>query len=341
MQWRWLFGSKVDVSIFWLPILVGILAFAGTQTSAFFQSVIFSIIIADAFEAGPFHQGPTLFAYFDKRNREHWGADEKLRRIFFFAPPLIILISTVMFVLCKELVILVWMLWAMQHFIQQNIGILLLYHNHNQGEAVIARSLETRSQWAACSLFFAMFWQRVMQKGEPTVISQAAIVIAACAALFYCTKYVFELVRQVRGGAYLNMPATLFWLFSIFAFVPLAFIGQSFYDAYLIPTTVHFFQYIGLNFVLAKNKYRGELSSNLTMSNPILLLTMVCVLTVAINLFLNLESKDTLIDAHLRDAAKGAGLGIAFCHFFLDAFMWRFRDQFQRSTILPYLKARN
>jgi hypothetical protein len=43
----------------------------------------------------------------------------------------------------------------------------------------------------------------------------------------------------------------------------------------------------------------------------------------------------------VQDIARGAMLGLALCHFFLDAFIWRFRDQFQRQNILPYLKVRS
>jgi hypothetical protein len=157
VQWRWLFGPRVDTCFFMVPIFIGILGYLCTQNPAFFQSVLFSVIVTDSFEAGPFHQGPTWFAYADKRNREHFFNDKVRRRIFLWSPPLIMLSSVVLYLTVKELLILVWMLWAIQHFIQQNIGILLLYHNQNQGEAIVNRTIETRSQWASCLFFFGIF----------------------------------------------------------------------------------------------------------------------------------------------------------------------------------------
>jgi hypothetical protein len=337
-RWRWLFGPQVDVAFFLLPWLVGVIAYTFMQSPQFFQTLLFSIIVADSFEAGPFHQGPTLFAYFDKSNREYFGNDRKRRVIFYLAPPLIIVVSILLFHWSKELVTMIWMLWAIQHFIQQNIGILLLYHNHNQGEVVVSRSIEMRSQWCASLFFFGIFWQRVMVPDALNPLLVIWIGTALIGMLYYCTLYLRETTKQLQSGSYLNAPAMLFWVMSIFAFVPLAFLGHGFYDAYLIPTTVHFFQYIGLNFVLVKNKYGTELVGNLPWKQPILLLTVACCVLVSINIGLALVYKQAELPAFVRDGARGALLGVAFCHFFLDAFIWRFRDQHQRANILPYLK---
>jgi hypothetical protein len=239
----------------------------------------------------------------------------------------------------KPLINLVWMLWALQHFIQQNVGILLLYHNHNKGEAIVPRELEQRSQWAASSFFFAMFMQRVMLKGEVNLLTEIVLAATLLWALVVCGQYMVELVKQVRGGAYLNMPAFLFWVMSVLSFLPLAFFGRHFGEAYLITTTVHWFQYIGLNYILVRNKYKDDDQiSHLPARHPIGLLVGVCLVLLAANLILGVSSKDLHLPTVVRDLAWGAGVGIAICHFYLDAFIWRFREPYQRQAVLPYLK---
>jgi len=338
IQWRWLFGPRLDVLFFLVPIFIGIGCFLCTTNPMVLSSVFLTAVITDSFESGPFHQGPTLFAYWDKQNREYFAGDKMRRGIFLFGPPMVMAISILLGIVRKELLILIWMLWAIQHFIQQNIGILLLYHNGKAGEAVVDRTIESRSQWGACLFFFGIFWQRVILQGHTDLLTQILICGALAAAIYYCTAYVIELHKNVQAGRYINAPAILFWLFSIFGFVPFAFLGNTFFDAYMIPTTVHFFQYIGLNFFMTRNKYDAQRVQDLPWKQPLLLLAVTCTLLVSLNLGLAMLWKDTQIPSLLRDASRGAMLGLALCHFFLDAFLWRFRDPYLRASILPFLK---
>jgi hypothetical protein len=43
-------------------------------------------------------------------------------------------------------------------------------------------------------------------------------------------------------------------------------------------------------------------------------------------------------DESLRNILAGLVMAGSLVHYFQDAFIWRFREQFQRETILPYIK---
>jgi hypothetical protein len=343
IRYPWLFGASFDMAFFFLPLFFAIWCYWMTQSAGFAQQAVFSILVLSAFGAGPIHQGATFFFYFDKRNRDYYASDANKQRIFYWAPPLIILASIAVYMLVpggKAAVNLIWMLWALQHFIQQNVGILLLYHNHNKGEAIVPRPLEQNSLWAASTFFFVLFIQRVMI-GTANILTESALVLSLLWALWACGRYVFELVKQVRSGAYLNVPALGFWLLSVWSFLPLGVLGSNFGEAYLITTTVHWFQYIGLNYILVRNKYKtDDHLMNLPARHPYLLLVGVCLLFFAANFGLSVAAKDIQISAQLREVAWATGVGIALCHFFLDAFIWRFREPYQRQAVLPYLKQR-
>jgi hypothetical protein len=336
-----MFGSGFDVAFFFLPLFFAIWCYWLTQAAGFSQQVVFSALVFTAFGAGPIHQGATFFFYFDKRNRDYYASDAAKQRIFYWAPPLIMAGTIAVYMLVpfgKPIVNLVWMLWALQHFIQQNVGILLLYHNHNKGEAIVPRALEQQSMWASCTFFFVMFVQRVMI-GKPNIITETALVLSFAWALFTCSKYVWELVKQVRAGSYLNMPALLFWILGVWSFLPLGVLGKQFGDAYLITTTVHWFQYIGLNYIMVRNKYKTEDHlQNLPARHPFLLLVSVCLLFFGANFALAMLSGGVQFSSQIRDLGWATGIGIALCHFFLDAFIWRFREPYQRQAVLPYLK---
>ena len=69
----WMFGRKYDLLFYFLPVFVGCACFMLARFSPFSSSAFLVLIFLDAFGAGPFHWGPTWFAYFDKKNRTYWN----------------------------------------------------------------------------------------------------------------------------------------------------------------------------------------------------------------------------------------------------------------------------
>lgn len=341
VAYPWMFGRNFDLLFFFAPVLLGIGAYALSQSSYVSGSFFWTVLVLNAFGAGPFHWGPTWFAYFDKNNRAHYMSDKRLKTIFFAGPPLIMAFCVAGMFLAPWLVLLITSAWAIQHLVQQNVGILLLYHNHGKGEAIVPRPLEMRSQWAPAIFFSILFVQRILFKGGSNAIVTAMIALVGIWALVSVTLYVRELAQQIRNGAALNVPALIFWAISVSSLIPFAFLGKGFDDAYIIPVTIHWFQYIGLNYILIKYKYdRAEnQAQNLVVSSPKALFFSVCTIALMIGLGLVLwkQSGQLAHQSAAFNVVAGVVFGLANIHYYLDAFLWRFREEYQRKTVLPYL----
>lgn len=354
IKFPWMFDRNYDLFFFFISFFIGLLSYLLASSSIAASSALLAFLIPTSFGLGPFHQGPTWMSYFDAKNREWFRSHVKKRMIFFAGPPLIMVCSIAGMFFCKWLIVAIWLLWSIQHLVQQNVGILLLYHNHNRGEAVVDRETEIRSLHIAAVFFTLMMIRRLYFGENPSMILDGIVVITGLATLFFAVIYISQLTAKIKAGAYLNMPALIFWLLSILCMLPMGLLGKNFAIAFLAPVTWHWLQYIGLNFRLVKNKYVvvPENNAALPMAKPLLLFFGICFGVTAINLFL--MSQSTIPSGSSYDLAKtaahapdqlinlflGTVIGLALCHFFLDAFIWRFREAYPRQAILPYLKSK-
>lgn len=353
-----MFGLEHDLFFFFLSALIGLAVYGITQSTLSAKSIILAALIPTAFGLGPFHQGPTWFMYFDSRNRAYYGSTQKQRWIYFFGPPLIVLASVVSYIYYKPLVLGVWFVWSLQHLVQQNVGILLLYHNHRGNEAIVERKQEVLTLQVPAVLFTLLFVRRVLMMNQSNIWFDGFLLLLAAYTAFLVIGYVIKLRKLVLEGKCLNLPALGFWALSVLALWPMASLGKDFGEAAIAPLTWHWFQYVGLNWKLMRNKYSSKesegsardaadtnadaepksQSANLPGSSPVGLFFAVCFGLVVINIGLSVWSRVPDVSTLAKDATVGLLLGLVNAHYFVDAFVWRFREPFQRTTILPYLK---
>lgn len=337
----WMFGQRLDIAFYFAPVIVAWLAFALSNAPDVSRSIFWATVVSSGFGAGPFHGGPTWFVYFDRRNIAHWGSSPGKATIFFILPPALMLLSVVGMLTVPHITNAVYIFWTVQHLVQQNFGILSLYHNHGANEAVPDRVLEKASLYFSCLASTLIMVLRLNFEGLGSIPGLPLVIWTAAFAAFgaNCT-YIAVTVKQLRAGKSLNVPALVFWLLSVCFFLPAAFLGRTGYHALLIPLVLHWFQYIGLNYVLVGRKYAGEDGANLPSSHPLALLTLVCLLTVAAVLAMNIAAlADNALSVTARRMLVGAVFGLSIVHYYLDAFIWRFREPYQRQAILPYLLA--
>jgi hypothetical protein len=336
----WMFGRTFDVMFFFVPLLLGIFCFSLSQMTAVSASAFWLFLALDAFGAGPFHFGPTWFAYFDKKNRDYWNGDRKRQIIFFLAPPLLIIGTTLTFMYVFGVVEILITIWAIQHLVQQNVGILLLYHNQNKGEAIVDRQLEMKSQqWPAIFFSLYFFWRIFLLSPKGIGWTICCIVLAIWAAR-PVVLYLLDLRNQVRQGAKLNVPALGFWIVSVTSIIPFAFLGKNFAEAWIIPVTVHWFQYIGLNYAMVRKKYAPDspLVGDLPKISPMFLFFTTCISLFAMAALIFLVGNEVFkSNLMITKLLTGLWLGVTACHYFLDAFLWRFREAHNRQAILPHL----
>jgi hypothetical protein len=257
---------------------------------------------------------------------------------------------------------LITTLWGIQHFVQQNFGITLLYHNKNNNEAIPHRNLILRSLWSPAILFTAWFFYKLLSNMKDTgstavtvAASTKAVVsapteiwaivvfsILAVVALVDVSRVLLDIRKQVTTGARVNVPAFMFWLLSVLYFVPYIFPWQTIETVALIPGTMHWFQYIGLNMILVKQKYNETDRKSDIPCGAIALMTVLCVGSTLFFLFSRGMQQNFAVDSFNWRLLLGVYFGLANVHYFQDAFFWKFREQFQRESIMPFLmKARN
>ena len=333
----WLFGRNTDLIFFFLPVLYGVMLFVLAQAVSFNTNPLIFLLALDAFGAGPLHLGPTLFVYLDKKNRNYWNSANTRRFIFFMGPALVILLSVLLNVYATWLGQLVALTWSIQHIVQQNCGILLLYHDKSNGEAVVDRKIEMRSQQIPAIVFSLFYFYRLYLTSFDSIYWKVFFAGLATIAVYSVARYLWELWKQVRTGALINLPAMAFWFVSVISFMPFAFFGKNYGDAILIPVTIHWCQYLGLNFNLVKNKYADENQvGNLPAIAAVPLFLLACLSVMGIWFVFKFGSV-FLGGGLIPSILGGVVMGISNTHFMLDAFLWRFRDSFVRESTLPYL----
>jgi hypothetical protein len=335
---RWLFSKTIDLSIFYLPVLLGFLAYGLLHADFLGRAVFFSFLLFQGFGVSDFHIGATWFHYFDRRNWRFYTHSSDNRLNYLLIPLAWIVGTCIGQVFVPKIVFSLFIIWTIQHLVQQNVGILLLHHN--DADARVERNLEVRTQHWAAIAFSLLFVRRLMPHNHVYDLAlQALIVLSSIVAAVFVAKYIGSLRRQVRDGATLNKPALAFWSVSIFFILPMAFIGSDMRQALLIPQMVHWFQYVGLNFVLVGRKYNSDSASKeLPLSKPILFFLLTGAVVASAMMLGYWIADIQAVKGTALNLLIGALYGIGFAHYWQDAFIWKFREPFNRQMTLPYLK---
>lgn len=339
----WLFGIKLDLFLFFLPALFGTILMSIAQQGSIASSPILLTLFLQGFGIGPFHQGITWFHYFDANNREHYGSgNNKLWSVIL--PAVIVFLTTVLFWYYPLAVTFVYVLWTIQHIAQQNVGVMLLYHNHGRNEVIVDRNIEVRSIQTAAAFFSFLFLAHMIVGVDKYTYAAVYGVVAATALelLYLVGRYVDQIYKQVKTGKSLNVPSLCFWLLSLGTLAPLGIFARDYTQGLFAALVIHWFQYIGLNAILVRRKYGEESNKRaLTGHRPIALFVSMGVFYAVLSMpLLTVLGNGFNVQALPWQIRLLAGIfnGLTLAHYFVDAFMWRFRDEFNRKSLLAYLK---
>lgn len=331
-NFAWLFDWRADLLCFFLPLFFAVTmiynAMSGTLLAAlalFTIAIVFPVV-------GSFHGAATWFHYTDQKNQSYYFGTGKRIFIFGIAPLLITLACAVAYAChLKDLVFWVYMIWTIQHLTQQNVGILLLYHN--PGEATVPRGIEARSQQIPSIIFGLLFF--VHQYVGPRMFN-LFVFLSMLSVLLLSSHYMWCLFQKARSGAPVNVPAFLFWFLSVWFYFPMPFV-DSYYKGMLLPLFVHWCQYVGLNWVLVARKHEASKAIEADKRRTVVAFLFFCAVGTAVFsttiYFSNMANSE-----FVRSVLAGVVMAGSLVHYFQDAFIWRFREQFQRETILPFLK---
>jgi hypothetical protein len=335
LRYRWLFDGRTDLLLFFAPALVGLSVFLLLQDSP--TSLVWNFLLLQGLGLGPFHLGASWFHLDDAEICDELIGFGKKKLIVLSTIAAIAAFSIVGMFVSPDLVIVLYLATTMHHIVRQNVGITLLYHNQGS-EAVPDRDKELRplylSTWFCACAFIA-------RNSPHDSLKQTVFAAGATILLFFVFWSIAQFVQDIRGklqlGLPLNVPALLFWFVSVLFFLPVGFLGRDFSQALIIPLVMHWFQYVGLNWVLVRRK--GE-TGGFAMSKgndwrKFVAVSLVASLLVVLPGII-VHSGHT--GSVWQKLWSGVMFFVTFIHYVQDAFLWRFRNPVLRRQMLAFLK---
>lgn len=342
LRFDWMFNPWQDLLFFFLPIPFAFAMYFAAQHFEASNALLYAIITQEVVGLGSFHQGATWFHFLDKTNREHYLATNEGKLKFILVPLLLFLATVGGEIALPALTFVIYICWSLNHAVQQNIGVLLLYQNNKDpGEAKIPREIQSWSQRWMALCFAMMYFRKALLVGTPLFdLSLVFVGIFGLMGLGYTVAYFVKMASELRQGKHMNVPGFAFWLMCVSYLIPFAFLSDNYDYALMVPLIVHWCQYIGINYVVVQRKYGPDKVDHLPMKNPMVFYAVAGFSLVATVLALYLGEQATSQTPTLKYTLRGMILGLGMVHYYLDGFIWRFRDQFPREAMLPYLVRR-
>lgn len=335
----WMFGMKEDLLVFFAPIALGVGLVCLAQVPAIHSSILLLALTCSAFGLSQLHQGPTWFMYLDRTNRAYWNSTWQNKLTYFIMPPFVIAATVICALLWFNVTYVLTALWVLQHFVQQNVGILILYHRRDGAHAIPQRSTELLSQYSAALLFAAIFFFRTCAPDAVRPFQGMVVGGLSVLTILVASAYLKDLFMQHQRGLKMNWQALAFWVCSLLFLMPTALFARSFDESILIPAVMHWCQYMSLNWALTMRKYStpGQ-SANIHSAAPGLIFAITCLALSATGIALLVVAHPPIpLNQEISAIATGLVMGLANCHNFIDSYLWRFRESHQRENLLPYL----
>jgi hypothetical protein len=337
IRFTWLFDFKTDLAFFFAPVFAAALLFALLQNGAIASSALLSFAILQGLGLGPFHTGVTWTHLADKEVRDHLLSSGRRRVLILLLMLSGVAASSIGMLINPLLVLAVYMASSVHHIVQQNAGILLLYHNHGK-EVAVRKELEVGTLHAAAVFCSVVFLWRFAVAGTWQHFAFGACTVGTLLWVGIATwNFLSEVRRQSNEGLPVNGSSLLFWALAMGFFLPLAFLGKNYNQALLMPLVMHWFQYIGLNWILFKRKDRQSgFCSSPVYTRRLIVISMSW--TAFLLLLGTLAEPIYAISPTLQSLLAGMFMGLVMLHYIQDAFLWKLRDPFLRQRLLPYLK---
>jgi hypothetical protein len=349
-SFQYVHGAAFDWIFFLAPFWASLLYFALVSAFPAHEVLIFIlsyIVLAET------HFASTWTFYLDPDNRKEYAAH---KRIYYYVP-LIIMVACVLlsFSVSLKLTMLIGALASAVHVTRQSCGIVGLYRSKARQFEPAQKLWENWSLYFASGAFLAFGFQRfylgpngrlpgplnaLLQPFLPvfTVIP----VLLGVAALFAVFKVLGLEVARAGRGEPLSASKLLVFGYSLFLYSPYLFATRM-EHAVAMGVGVHYVQYLGIVWLLNKNKYRAAekpsfdrrvltwLSQHVWVRLPYLLFYAGVMTYLRQDGFRwdNFEPTSWLYSIPI---------GLQVVHYYLDAYLWRFSNPFVRSSVLPYIR---
>lgn len=256
-------------------------------------------------------------------------------------PPLLIATGIVATISCPQFLFGALTICHIDHLLQQSVRLSRLYRKESK-YATAKFPLEAASQYSVALAFSLVGFYRFDFLSFSSFPGAFPLTIATCVvAVVSAIAYLAGILKSHFKGLPLHIPALLFWVLSVLAWAPGAFVS-NFYLAFLIPLTIHWFQFIGMNAVLVERKAKAaqttSKASERSRLSPSFTLLSVCFVYMSMFIFIDYICHAS-VSVYLKGLSVGVLAGLAMCHYMLDTFIWRFQDDYPKEHILPYITA--
>ncbi len=339
---KWAVSRNFDLLFFVLPVLLGLFYFwLVAQIPAYALPI--TILVWMIFAQG--HFGSTWFIYFDKKNQAHYSTKYIT---YYIIPAFIFAVVLAIGVRDPVLLYVLIAIVSFYHVSKQSVGILQLYRVRNKEFNVTERYAEMAAIFA-WGLTFASYGAMQLPMFADIFGSMLGIirygVYMLCVCAILLTVYI--LVCFIRRNEN-SLPKNLFLAVSVLLYLPYVYTPSLmlktnvFEIATLTSLIPHYMQYMGLVWLINKNKYAP--GTTFGTENPMLarisgrvvyILGIIMAYAALMGYLYFVAPQYTNV---LSVAFPAIVSGFMMIHFYIDAFIWRFKDPHIRETVLPFVR---
>lgn len=341
---QWVINKKFDLLFFIGSALLGIVYFFTLLFIPQYALLITAIVWVLFAQT---HFGSTWFIYLDKKNREYFRQHPWI----YYGFPLAIFAAVLTLGFFNQVLLVVLIsIVSLYHVTKQSTGVLQLYRVRNKEFAPEVRKTENAALFS-WSLFFAGFgglqlpdFQRVFGSLLPLARGFFWLLLLVSIAL------TVAIIIQYRKRDINSFPKTLFLLNALLMYSPYVYAAVILVDIYqmeiatLTSLITHYMQYMGLVWLINRNKYGAD--TEYARENPILRgiskhvwLIIASILVYALLMaYLRWGIPATVHNTYLIRTLPNVVLALTAIHFYLDAFIWRFRNPFYKETVTPFVR---
>jgi len=355
---RWSFETvyslPYDLVFFLAPFWASLIYIALIHIFPARQALIFILSYVVLAET---HFGSTWTLYLDAKNRAEYA---QRKAVYYWVPLAIMAVCVlVAWSVSLKFVMFAGALFSAVHVVRQSCGMVGLYRARAKQFEPEQKRWENLALYFASATFLAIGFLRFYldPKGSYAALADrlqpfvpamrmgtallAMLAVAAVAQVLF-----LELKRVQRGGTFSATKLTVF-TYSLFLYSPYLFATRM-EHAVAIGVGVHYVQYLGLVWLLNRNKYREPNIEAKGISG----LGERALVSLSQKLWVRLPY--LLFYAGVMTALRQGGfdwdhfspsswlysipIGLQVIHYHLDAFVWKFSNPYIRSTVAPYLR---
>lgn len=339
---KWAISPMFDLVFFTGPVIIGLLYFLAIvqfPTHALAITILLWMVFAQG------HFASTWFIYLDAKNKEHF----KDRYHIYYVLPALIFVATVLIGLkSAALLFVVIAIVSFYHVTRQSIGILQIYRARN-------KEFDIREKYAEMCLLFV--WGIYFTGSGAVNLPMFQTLLGTWLELARVGVSVF-LYAGVALGLYVlactlrrkenSLPKLAFLLVSTCLYLPYLYTTslmietQNFEVATITSLIPHYMQYMGLVWLINRNKYAaGSVHAALNpflarLSQNVVYILGAIMAYAALMGYLHYAGR--AFPGLLAALLPSIVAGLMMVHFFVDAFIWRFSNPHMREHVFPFIR---